>query len=83
MGYRKPMVLIIKKSQIGTIGSRGPPTYTLAMSPYFYVNELLVQSIRIPLGYPYRIQVCMGVFPEVLLRLYPSYRKSQPPKFFI
>ena len=68
------MVLIINFPVDGTIGTLGTPPYTLAKSPYFYLNELLVQVIRTllgkqaeetlwshPLGYPC---VYVGVFPR-------------------
>ena len=59
--------------RVRTQGTPHPPRHLLAMSPYFYLNELLVQVIRTlvdncdvtpwshPLGYPC---VYVGVFPR-------------------
>ena len=52
-------------------GSLGVVRYLLAISPYFYVNELLVQPICIPLGYPCRIRVCIGVSPGGVTPIIP------------
>ena len=37
---------------VGTHGTPPSPQHVLAMLTYFYLNELLVQTIRIPLGVP-------------------------------
>jgi hypothetical protein len=36
--------------RVRTQGTPPSPRHMLAMSPYFYLNELLVQVIRTPLG---------------------------------
>jgi hypothetical protein len=72
--------------RVRTQGTPPSPRHMLAMSPYFYLNELLVQVIRTPLGKhakyplvlrlvaPFRVSlcVCRCISPEDLLRLYPS-----------
>jgi len=44
---------------VGTHGPPPSPRHVLAMSPYFYWNGLLVQTIRIPWGV--LVGVPMGV----------------------
>jgi hypothetical protein len=54
--------------RVRTQGTPHPPRHLLAMSPYFYLNELLVQVIRTLLGkqagetpwsYPLGMYVCV------------------------
>ena len=52
----------------------GAPLHLLAMSTYFYGNELLVQPIRIPLGVPVGVpMVQRGVGVYVSRRVYSDY----------
>ena len=66
----------------------GAPLHLLAMSTYFYGNELLVQPIRIPLGVPVgvpMVQRGVGVYvsPACILRLYRSYQICQHLFFYL
>ena len=57
-----------------TQGTLGAPLHLLAMLTYFYGNELLVQTISIPLGVPVGVpMVQRGVGVYVSRRVYSDY----------